>query len=72
MYMRIGDVVIGVVNDYDLSVLNTDQRDLGKERTGTIPFMAGKLLQMMNSTLKLPHLYGAFPGPTCSSLTKDQ
>jgi hypothetical protein len=59
MYYRIGDQVHGVLNDYDLSVVNACDRQLANERTGTWPFMAIELL-MAESTEELPHIYGQY------------
>ena len=37
-------ILIGVLNDYDLSSLASAQGRQGNERTGTVPFMALDLL----------------------------
>ena len=47
--------VIGVLNDYDLSSLK--HAPTGRERTGTVPFMAMELLTTKALTGKVEHLY---------------
>ncbi|KAG1852488.1 hypothetical protein F4604DRAFT_1296910 [Suillus subluteus] len=47
---------IGVLNDYDLSSINRDGLS-GKERTGTVPFMAIDLLEEPGLEGKVTHLY---------------
>ncbi|KAG1840485.1 hypothetical protein DFJ58DRAFT_689182 [Suillus subalutaceus] len=47
---------IGVLNDYDLSSINHDGPS-GKERTGTVPFMAIDLLEEPGLKGKVTHLY---------------
>jgi len=45
MWYRKDGVLMGVLNDYDLSSLETSaQGPQGNERTGTIPFMAVDLV----------------------------
>jgi hypothetical protein len=46
--------VVGVLNDFDLSVFHLDNSQLSKERTGTVPFMADFLL----TGKALTHIYG--------------
>ncbi|KAG2067179.1 hypothetical protein BDR04DRAFT_1058335 [Suillus decipiens] len=47
---------IGVLNDYDLSSIERDEPS-GKERTGTVPFMAIDLLAKNAILGKVTHLY---------------
>jgi len=47
--------VVGVLNDYDLSSMNIVPS--GRERTGTVPFMALKLLTNKAIEGKVEHLY---------------
>ncbi|KAG2034120.1 hypothetical protein BDR03DRAFT_965888 [Suillus americanus] len=47
---------IGVLNDYDLSSIKRDGPS-GKERTGTVPFMAIDLLEEPGLEGKVSHLY---------------
>ncbi|KAG2134053.1 uncharacterized protein EDB93DRAFT_1173291 [Suillus bovinus] len=47
---------IGVLNDYDLSSIKRDGPS-GKERTGTVPFMALDLLDVAGLEGKVTHLY---------------
>lgn len=62
MYYEYNGKVIGVLNDYDLSILNTDdKRILAKERTGTAPFMARWLLVNFYSNDPVKHVYGECP-----------
>jgi hypothetical protein len=49
------DVVVGVLNDYDLSSLK--KGPTGRERTGTVPFMALDLLKEKATAGKVEHLY---------------
>ena len=48
--------VVGVLNDFDLSVLASLASEFSTERTGTVLFMATDLLQFVDKCL--PHLYG--------------
>ena len=48
--------VVGVLNDFDLSVLASLASEFSTERTGTVPFMATDLLRFVDGCL--PHLYG--------------
>ncbi|KZT23026.1 hypothetical protein NEOLEDRAFT_579528 [Neolentinus lepideus HHB14362 ss-1] len=57
MYTRVNGVVVGVLNDFDLSIIHSDDRLLASERTGTIPFMAHALLRDFNTGKKVPHIY---------------
>ncbi|KZT25961.1 hypothetical protein NEOLEDRAFT_1113837 [Neolentinus lepideus HHB14362 ss-1] len=57
MFRRMKDGVVGVLNDFDLSIVHRDDRTLAKERTGTIPFMSHALLKAFNSSDNVPHLY---------------
>ncbi|KAG0695564.1 hypothetical protein DFH29DRAFT_954736, partial [Suillus ampliporus] len=58
MYCKTKDgVLVGVLNDYDLSSLATTQGPLGNERTGTVPFMALDLLSPESQRGKVQHLY---------------
>jgi hypothetical protein len=55
VYKTASGVWIGVLNDYDLS--STRDTPTGKERTGTIPFMAMDLLTDEAIEGKVEHLY---------------
>ena len=56
MWYRKGSVLMGVLNDYDLSSLATSvQGPQGNQRTGTIPFMAVDLLTQRGEEVQ--HLY---------------
>ncbi|KZT23021.1 hypothetical protein NEOLEDRAFT_579186 [Neolentinus lepideus HHB14362 ss-1] len=57
MYTRVNKVVVGVLNDFDLSIIHSDDLPLASERTGTIPFMAYALLRDFNTGKKVPHIY---------------
>ncbi|KAG1751618.1 uncharacterized protein EDB91DRAFT_1216918 [Suillus paluster] len=50
-------VLIGVLNDFDLSSLATRQGPQGNERTGTVPFMALDLLTPEGQRGEVEHLY---------------
>ncbi|KAG1744146.1 uncharacterized protein EDB91DRAFT_1221026 [Suillus paluster] len=50
-------VLIGVLNDFDLSSLATRQGPQGNERTGTVPFMALDLLSPEGQRGEVEHLY---------------
>ena len=50
--------VIGVLNDFDLSIVSSLAEEFGTERTGTVPFMAIDLME--RSDKPLVHLYGEF------------
>ncbi|KAH7904354.1 hypothetical protein BJ138DRAFT_927687 [Hygrophoropsis aurantiaca] len=56
MYYRDkNNIAVGVLNDFDLS--STKQSRQGNERTGTIPFMAVKLLAQTSIAGHCEHLY---------------
>ncbi|KAI6000199.1 hypothetical protein F5J12DRAFT_914380 [Pisolithus orientalis] len=57
MYSRVGGKVTGVLNDYDLSSLESSSNPLGNERTGTIPFMAIDLLEERGQNGDVKHQY---------------
>jgi hypothetical protein len=57
MWYRNGTILMGVLNDYDLSSLATAQGPRGNERTGTIPFMALDLLTEEGQRGEVRHLY---------------
>lgn len=57
MWYRNGTVLMGVLNDYDLSSLATALGPQGNERTGTIPFMALDLLSKKGQRGEVKHLY---------------
>ncbi|KAF8838071.1 hypothetical protein BDN67DRAFT_955720 [Paxillus ammoniavirescens] len=57
MYYRRNGEVTGVLNDYDLASLASSHKPLGKERTGTMPFMAIDLLDADGQDGKVKHLY---------------
>ncbi|KAG2035198.1 hypothetical protein BDR03DRAFT_1012715 [Suillus americanus] len=48
---------MGVLNDYDLSSLASDQGPRGNERMGTVPFMAIDLLLVKGQRGEVKHLY---------------
>ena len=50
--------VIGVLNDFDLSIVSSLAEEFGTERTGTVPFMAIDLMECSDKSLV--HLYGTF------------
>jgi len=54
-YRTSSGVVVGVLNDYDLS--STRNVPTGQERTGTVPFMAIALLTKAAVAGKVEHLY---------------
>ena len=54
-YRTSNGIVIGVLNDYDLS--STRNVPTGQERTGTVPFMAIALLTQDALAGKVEHLY---------------
>jgi len=56
-YRTKGNVLMGVLNDYDLSSLADAEGPQGNERTGTIPFMALDLLTEEGQQGKVQHLY---------------
>ncbi|TFK46527.1 hypothetical protein OE88DRAFT_1667548 [Heliocybe sulcata] len=57
MFTRRGGHVVGVLNDFDLSVIHAEGRSLANERTGTIPFMASALLWAFGTGDSVAHLY---------------
>ncbi|KZT25737.1 hypothetical protein NEOLEDRAFT_1133265 [Neolentinus lepideus HHB14362 ss-1] len=57
MFTRVNGGVVGVLNDFDLSIIHRDDRPLASERTGTIPFMSHDLLQAFNTGGNIPHVY---------------
>ncbi|KAG0706458.1 hypothetical protein DFH29DRAFT_1022318 [Suillus ampliporus] len=58
MYYRTKEgVLMGVLNDYDLSSLATAFGPQGNERTGTVPFMALDLLTPEGQQGNVKHLY---------------
>ncbi|KAG1755272.1 uncharacterized protein EDB91DRAFT_1042382 [Suillus paluster] len=56
MVYQLGDLWIGVLNDYDLSSTQDDSPS-GLERTGTVPFMALELLTKKAIAGQVEHLY---------------
>jgi hypothetical protein len=52
--------VMGVLNDFDLLILQDDSRQLATERTGTMPFMAAQLLRQVGSGNAVVHTYGQY------------
>lgn len=66
MFYRHSGKVHGVLNDFDLSILDNDSRKYATERTGTMPFIAYKLLR--NPGGVLPHIYGVSVSSSASSL----
>ncbi|KAG0709030.1 hypothetical protein DFH29DRAFT_842868 [Suillus ampliporus] len=57
MYYKTKDsVLIGVLNDYDLSSLVTTQGSLGNKRMGTVPFTLN-LLSSEGQRGEVQHLY---------------
>jgi len=60
MWYRKDGILMGVLNDYDLSSLKSKtsaQGPQGDERTGTIPFMAVDLLTQKGQQGEVQHLY---------------
>ncbi|OAX34813.1 hypothetical protein K503DRAFT_418192 [Rhizopogon vinicolor AM-OR11-026] len=57
MWYRKGRILMGVLNDYDLSSLADAQGPQGNECTGTIPFMALDLLTEEGQRGEVKHLY---------------
>ena len=53
MYYRDGDLVVGVLNDWDLATALSASSTPNTDRTGTVPFMALQLL----STQHVQHLF---------------
>lgn len=60
MYKEVQGVIVGVLNDYDLSIINNDGRELAREWAGTFPFMASALLATLGTNKKIAHIYGAY------------
>jgi hypothetical protein len=59
MYYRAKDgSVVGVVNDFDLSITVDRDIESASERIGTVPFMACVLLKPAYKKDKLLHIYG--------------
>ncbi|KAG1754740.1 uncharacterized protein EDB91DRAFT_1076846 [Suillus paluster] len=50
-------ILMGVLNNFDLSLLATTKGPLGNERTGTVPFMALNLLTEEGLRGEVEHLY---------------
>jgi hypothetical protein len=50
--------VMGVLNDFDLSIIEGIGRTESYDRTGTFPFMAYHLLESMTEQVPPPHIYG--------------
>jgi hypothetical protein len=57
MWYKKGEVLIGVLNDYDLSSLADEPGPRGNERTGTVPFMALDLFTKKGQRGEVKHLY---------------
>ena len=57
-YRDVQGRVVGVLNAFDLSLLNHLPQDLRAERTGTIPFMAIELMRAIARKEPSVHLYG--------------
>ncbi|KZT25740.1 hypothetical protein NEOLEDRAFT_337984 [Neolentinus lepideus HHB14362 ss-1] len=57
MFTRVKGGVVGVLNDFDLSIIHRDDRPLASERTGTIPFMSYDLLYAFKTDRRIPHIY---------------
>jgi hypothetical protein len=59
MYYRADDCQVhGVLNDFDLAILRDEgEREVGTDRTGTLPFMAIDLLKNLSG--KIVHSYGS-------------
>ncbi|KAG1838490.1 hypothetical protein C8R48DRAFT_571982, partial [Suillus tomentosus] len=57
VWYRNGTVLMGILNDYDLSSLVTALGPQGNERTGTILFMALDLLSKKGQQGEVKHLY---------------
>jgi len=57
MFTQVNGGIVGVLNDFDLSIIHRDDRQLASERTGTIPFMSYDLLKAFNSGGNIPHIY---------------
>ncbi|KAG0699565.1 hypothetical protein DFH29DRAFT_1014299, partial [Suillus ampliporus] len=56
-YRTKNGVLMGVLNDYDLSSLVITPGPQGNERTGTVPFMAFDLLTPEGQSGNVEHLY---------------
>jgi len=57
MWYEKDDILMGVLNDFDLSSLVSAQGRQGNERTGTVPFMALDLLTPEGQGGEIKHLY---------------
>ncbi|KZT25736.1 hypothetical protein NEOLEDRAFT_336689 [Neolentinus lepideus HHB14362 ss-1] len=57
MFTRVKGGVIGVLNDFDLSIIHRDDHPLASERTGTIPFMSSDLFKAFDTSHNIPHVY---------------
>jgi hypothetical protein len=57
MWYEKDGILMGVLNDYDLSSLASAQGPQGNERTGTVPFMALDLLTPEGQGGGVKHLY---------------
>lgn len=71
MYFRkLNGEIVGVLNDFDLAIVEGYSRNLSYEKTGTIPFMAHQLLQSMKTKIPRPHLYGMLLFMICTQLRR--
>jgi hypothetical protein len=59
MFYRFNNHVYGVLNDFDLAIINSGTRTHSEERTGTIPFMAMDLLHVPPLDPPPPHSYSS-------------
>jgi hypothetical protein len=57
MWYEKDGILMGVLNDYDLSSLASAQGPQGNERTGTVPFMALDLLTPEGQGGEIKHVY---------------
>jgi hypothetical protein len=56
MFYKFMDITVGVLNDFDLAIWESEERKFARERTGTWRFMATSLQD--SSDGDLPHVYG--------------
>jgi hypothetical protein len=56
MFYKFMDITVGVLNDFDLAIWESQERKFARERTGTWRFMATTLQKQ--TTGQLTHVYG--------------
>lgn len=58
MHCGYNEMAFGVLHENDATILNGDEREQAKERTGAAPFMARKLLLAFSDEEDVAYLHG--------------